>query len=93
MDADYDIKKVLYAVTVGDEISTEPPAGYCVTADYHLYYEQAESEEWGYLGVLSPYALTNEELYGYMPVEELRKKVKIRQIASFVLVEKEMMLF
>lgn len=39
MDADYDIKKVLYAVTVGDEISTEPPAGYCVTADYHLYYE------------------------------------------------------
>lgn len=49
MDADYDIKKVLYAVTVGDEISTEPPAGYCVTADYHLYYEQAESEEWDYL--------------------------------------------
>ena len=28
MGAEYDIKKVLYAVTVGDENSTEPPANH-----------------------------------------------------------------
>ena len=90
MGAEYDIKKVLYAVTVGDEISTEPPAQYCVSADARLYDKQAEDGEWNLLGELSSYALTNDELYGYMPAEELRRKVKIQPItASYILRVKE----
>jgi len=86
LGANYDIEEVLYAVTVGDEISTEPPLQYCVTADYHLYYQQTESEDWNYLGALEPYKLTNDELNSYMPVDEMRKDVKLRQITdSYIL--------
>ena len=86
MGANYDIEEVLYAVTVGDEISTEPPLQYGVTADYHLYYQQAEGEDWNYLGALEPYKLTNDELNSYMPVDEMRKDVKLRQITdSYIL--------
>lgn len=62
MGAEYDIKKVLYAVTVGDEISTEPPAQYCVSADARLYDKKTEDGEWNLLGELSSYTLTNDEL-------------------------------
>lgn len=90
MGAEYDIKKVLYAVTVGDEISTEPPAQYCVSADARLYDKKTEDGEWNLLGELSSYTLTNDELYGYMPAEELRRKVKIQPVtASYILRVKE----
>ena len=82
MGANYDIEKVLYAVTVGDEISTDPPLQYCVTADYHLYYQQTEGEDWMYLGALIPYDLTNDELDKYMPVDDMRKNAKVRQITD-----------
>ena len=82
MGANYDIEKVLYAVTVGDEVSEKPPLQYCVTADYHLYEQQAAGEEWTYLGELIPYELTNEELNGHMPVDTMRKDVKISQITD-----------
>lgn len=90
MGAEYDIKKVLYAVTVGDEISTEPPAQYCVSADARLYDKKTEDGEWNLLGELSSYTLTNDELYGYMPAEELCRKVKIQPITdSYILRVKE----
>ncbi len=82
MGADYKIEKVLYAVTVGDEISTGPPLQYCVTADYHLYSQQTESDGWNYLGALTPYGLTNDELNQYMPVDVVRKDLKVRQITD-----------
>ena len=82
LGANYDIEKVLYAVTVGDEVSTEPPLQYCITADYHLYYQQTEGEDWNYLGALTPYKLTNDELNGYMPVDDMRKDAKVHQIAD-----------
>lgn len=82
MGANYDIEKVLYAVTVGDEISTEPPLQYCVTADYHLYYQQTEGEDWMHLGALEPYDLTTDELDKYMPVDDMRKNAKVRQITD-----------
>ena len=86
MGANYNIEKVLYAVTVGDEVSMEPPLQYCVTADYHLYYQQREGEDWNYLGALTPYELTNDELDSYMSVDEMRKNAKIRQITdSYIL--------
>ena len=82
MGANYDIEEVLYAVTVGDEISAEPPLQYCVTADYNLYYQQTEGEDWNYLGALAPYKLTNDELNRYMPVDDMRKDAKVRQITD-----------
>lgn len=69
MGSNYSIKEVLYAVTVGDEVSTAPPLQYCVTADYHLYYQQELEATWVYLGKLEPYTLTNSELSQYMPVD------------------------
>ena len=89
LGANYDIKEVLYAVTVGDEISTEPPLQYCVTADYHLYYQQTEGEDWNYLGALTPYKLTNEELNKYMPVDDMRKDAKVRQITDAYILKVE----
>ena len=89
-DAEYDIKKVLYAVTVGDEVSTKPPAQYGVSADARLYEKQTEDGEWNLLGELSSYTLTKDELYGSMPVEELRRKVNIHPITdSYILRVKE----
>ena len=82
MGADYKIEKVFYAVTVGDEISTGPPLQYCVPADYHLYSQQTESDGWNYLGALTPYGLTNDELNQYMPVDVMRKDLKVRQITD-----------
>lgn len=82
MGANYNIEKVLYAVTVGDEISAGPPLQYCVTADYHLYSQQTESDGWNYLGALTPYGLTNDELNQYMPVDVMRKDLKVRQITD-----------
>ncbi len=82
MGADYKIEKVLYAVTVSDEILTGSPLQYCVTADYHLYSQQTESDGWNYLGALTPYGLTNDELNQYMPVDDMRKDLKIRQITD-----------
>ena len=89
LGANYDIKEVLYAVTVGDEISTEPPLQYCVTADYHLYYLQTEGEDWNYLGALAPYKLTNDELISYMPVDDMRKEAKVRQITDAYILKAE----
>lgn len=90
MDAEYDVKKVLYAVTVGDEVSTEPPVQYCVSSDACLYEKRTKDREWKPLGELSSYTLTKDELYGYMPVEELRRKVKIQPITdSYILRVKE----
>lgn len=89
LGANYDIKEVLYAVTVGDEISTEPPLQYCVTADYHLYNLQTEGEDWNYLGALAPYKLTNDELNSYMPVDDMRKDAKVRQITDAYILKAE----
>ena len=89
LGANYDIEEVLYAVTVGDEISTEPPLQYCVTADYHLYYQQTEGEDWNYLGALTPYKLTNDELNKYMPVDDMRKDAKVRQITDAYILKVE----
>ena len=89
MGANYDIEEVLYAVTVGDEISTEPPLQYCVTADYHLYYQQTEGKDWNYLGALIPYKLTNDELNQYMPIDDMRKNLKVRQITDAYILKAE----
>ena len=89
LGANYDIEKVLYAVTVGDEVSTEPPLQYCITADYHLYYQQTEGEDWNYLGALAPYKLTNDELNSYMPVDDMRKDAKVRQITDAYILKAE----
>lgn len=62
--------------------STGPPLQYCVTADYHLYSQQTESDGWNYLGALTPYGLTNDELNQYMPVDVMRKDLKVRQITD-----------
>ena len=83
---DYLIGQVLYAVTVGDEISTAPPVKYRLTADHSLYLQQNEGDEWTYLGDLTPYTLSKDEIYGYMPVDVMRKKVNLRQITdSYIL--------
>ena len=89
LGANYDIEEVLYAVTIGDEISTEPPLQYCVTADYHLYYQQTEGEDWNYIGALAPYKLTNDELNNYMPVDDMRKDAKVRQITDAYILKVE----
>ena len=89
LGANYDIEEVLCAVTVGDEISTVPPLQYCITADYHLYYQQEEGEDWNYLGALTPYDLTNDELNKYMPVDDMRKNAKVRQITDAYILKAE----
>ena len=86
MGANYTIEKSLYTTLTSSESSTEPPLQYCVTADYHLYYQQNESEDWIYVGVLTPYPLTKEELHNYLLKknlsDELRKQVNIRPITD-----------
>ena len=82
MGADYSVKEVLYAVTVGDEISTPPPAKYSVTADYNLYVLDKEPADWIRLGSLDFYPLTNEELEMYMPVESIRKEFRMAKITD-----------
>ena len=82
MGADYSIKEVLYAVTVGGEISTPPPAKYSVTADYNLYVLDKEPADWIRLGSLDFYPLTNEELETYMPVESIRKEFRVAKITD-----------
>jgi len=82
MGADYSIKEVLYAVTVGDEISTPPPAKYSVTADYNLYVLDKEPGDWIRLGSLDFYPLTNDELKAYMPVESIRKEFRVAEITD-----------
>lgn len=87
MGANYEIEKTLY--TVGSQVSVEPPLQYCVTADYHLYYQQTEGESWEYMGALTPYKLTNEELNRYLLVEEQRKEVKLSQITDAYILKVE----
>ena len=89
LGANYEIEEVLYAATVGEEISAEPPLQYCVTADHHLYYQQKEDEDWTYLGALTPYKLTNDELDQYMPVDDMRKDAKIHQITDAYILKVE----
>lgn len=60
-----------------------------VTADYHLYYQQTEGEDWNYLGALAPYKLTNDELNKYMPVDDMRKDAKVRQITDAYILKVE----
>ena len=62
---------------------------YCVTADYHLYNLQTEGEDWNYLGALAPYKLTNDELNSYMPVDDMRKDAKVRQITDAYILKAE----
>ncbi len=73
MGANYTVDSVIYAASVGEEEPLEVPRQYCVTADYHLYVQQEDGEDWNYLGALSPYELTEEELYGYMPERDTRR--------------------
>lgn len=83
--ADYNIKEVRY-VAAGEESVMEQLLQYCVTADYHLYYQQEEGEDWNYLGALVPYSLTREELESYIPTEERGKAAGITQITdSYIL--------
>jgi len=82
MGANYDIEKILYAVPESVGASTEPPLQYCVTANYHLYCQQEEGESWNYLGALTPYELTSDELERYMSVDEMRKDAKVRRITD-----------
>lgn len=89
MGADYDIEKILYTATVGDEISAQPPLQYCVTADYHLYEQQDESRDWNYLGALTPYELTNDELNQYMPADDMRQNAKVHQITDSYILKAE----
>ena len=60
-----------------------------MTADYHLYYLQTEGEDWNYLGALAPYKLTNDELNSYMPVDDMRKDAKVRQITDAYILKAE----
>ena len=92
MGANYTIEKILYTTT-NNETSTEPPLQYCVTADYHLYYQQKESEDWIYVGALTPYKLTKEELYKYLLRENLsteaQKTVNLRPITDAYILQAE----
>ena len=93
MGANYNIEKSLYTTLTSSESFTEPPLQYCVTADYHLYYQQNESEDWIYVGALTPYPLTNEELHNYLLrknlSDELQKQVNIRPITDAYILKTE----
>ena len=86
MGAEYKIEKVLYAVTVGDEVSTAPPQIYGITPDYKLYYGDGSHDGNVMLGQLEPYTLTKRELNQYMPVDEFRKNANVAKITdSYIL--------
>ncbi len=74
MGADYTVEEILYPAEDGEP---EPPRQYCVTADYQLYFQRREGEGWEYVGGLTPYPLTNDELNEYM-----RETVKIKSITD-----------
>lgn len=82
LGSEYSIKEVLYAVTVGEQLSEKIPLSYTITADYHLYVQNSTEEDWIYLGKLEPYELTNSELEQYMPVDVMREKYNVRTITD-----------
>lgn len=85
MGANYSIAKILYDVTGAGEELVKPPLQYCVTADYHLYVQQREGEDWEYLGDLKSCSLTKEELKSYAQ-EEWQERYRLHSISdSYIL--------
>ena len=82
LGAEYAVRDVLYAVTVGDEPSTPPPLLYCVTADDHLYQQGPEPGGRRYLGALEPVTLTNRELEAWTPVDVLADRYTVPEITD-----------
>ncbi len=87
MGANYEIDEILYVSP--SSASTELPLQYCITADYHLYLHQNDQVAWDYLGKLESYALTNEELDGYMLIDGQRKKANVREITDAYMLRTE----
>ncbi len=82
MGANYNIEKVIYSSNSDNNGSADIPFQYCINADYHLYYLKDKRESWEYIGALTPYDLTNEELDGYISAENSGKRVKISNITD-----------
>ena len=82
MGAEYSIRATPYSAFFSNEEPIDTPLMYCITADYHLYSKQEEGDAWTYHGMLEPYALSNEELSRYMPLDEKREKTDIRKVTD-----------
>ena len=82
MGADYAVKEVLYAVTVGEEPSTPPPLSYTITGDFHLYQQISPDADKEYLGRMKPFDLTNQMLKHLTPVETMRDRYRVAPITE-----------
>jgi len=80
MGSEYRIEKLLYNTPLTPAADTEKL--FCITADYTLYIQEAESDGWAYVGPLEAYPLTADELHGYCYDKSGWRSYKVRKIAD-----------
>ncbi len=64
LSGEYQIIEMLYSHTPSYEENFVPSDSYSVTSEFELYEKTADGE-WGSLGTMEAYPLTNKELYSY----------------------------
>lgn len=81
MGANYRVEKMLYNTQSARSVDTD---GYfCITADYHLYMRETQSDAWAYVGELEACSLTIDEIEGYCLNDEgWVSKYKVKEITD-----------